>query len=84
MREIRGLGLLLAAELADGYDAEDVSAQALAAGLVVNAVTATALRLAPPLTVSEEEIDEAVEILNRVLAELRPRADRTPVPPTAG
>ena len=45
----------------------DVSA-ALEAGLVVNAVTPTAIRLAPPLTVSDEEIDAAVAILGKVLA----------------
>jgi acetylornithine/N-succinyldiaminopimelate aminotransferase len=65
--EVRGLGLLLAVELADGSRADDVAARALAAGLVVNAVSATALRLAPPLTVSDAEIDEAVTILAAVL-----------------
>ena len=39
----------------------------LDAGLVVNAVTPTALRFAPPLLVSDREIDEAVEILGAVL-----------------
>ena len=51
--EVRGLGLLLAAELAAGIDARAVAADALGAGLVLNAVTPTALRLAPPLVVSE-------------------------------
>ena len=64
---VRGLGLLMAAEL-DGRDAREVCAAALAAGLVVNAVSPTALRLAPPLLVSDEEIDEAVGILTEVLA----------------
>jgi 4-aminobutyrate aminotransferase-like enzyme len=36
-------------------------------GLVTNAVTATALRLAPPLTVSKEEIQEAADIIAEVL-----------------
>jgi predicted acetylornithine/succinylornithine family transaminase len=66
--EVRGLGLLLAAELEPGRDAKAVYEAALAEGLVVNAVTATAVRLAPPLTVSEDEIDEAVAILGKVLA----------------
>jgi predicted acetylornithine/succinylornithine family transaminase len=65
---VRGQGLLLAAELAGGRDAKAVYQAALAAGLVVNAVTATALRLAPPLNVSTGEIDEAIEILRGVLA----------------
>jgi acetylornithine/N-succinyldiaminopimelate aminotransferase len=66
---VRGLGLLLAAELRAGYDAAEVTRACLAAGVVVNAVTPTALRLAPPLTVSNTEIDEAVAIIGRVLAD---------------
>lgn len=66
---VRGLGLLLAAELAPGIDAKGVAAAALAAGLVVNAVSPSALRFAPPLTVTDAEIDEAVAILAPVLAE---------------
>jgi len=65
---VRGLGLLLAAELDAGLDAKAVAASALDAGVVVNAVTPTALRLAPPLTVTDAEIDEAVAILGRVLS----------------
>jgi predicted acetylornithine/succinylornithine family transaminase len=65
---VRGLGLLLAAELQPGLDAKAIAAAALDAGLVVNAVTPTALRLAPPLTVSDDEIDEAVALLTSVLA----------------
>ena len=59
---VRGLGLLLAAELR--ADAKTATARALAAGLVVNAVSEHAVRLAPPLLVSDEEIDEALGILD--------------------
>jgi acetylornithine/N-succinyldiaminopimelate aminotransferase len=65
---VRGLGLLVAAELAPGLDARQVARHALEAGLVVNAVTPTSLRLAPPLTVAADEIDEAMTILAGVLA----------------
>jgi acetylornithine/N-succinyldiaminopimelate aminotransferase len=67
---VRGLGLLLAAELDPGIASADVSRACLAAGLIVNAVTPTALRFAPPLTVSDDEIDAAVAILAGVLAEI--------------
>ena len=67
VREVRGLGLLLAAELAEGIPAQPVAAAALEAGLVVNAVTPTALRFAPSLLVTNDEIDEAVAILAGVL-----------------
>ena len=65
---VRGLGLLLAVELADERAAKPVADELLARGLVVNAVTASALRLAPPLTVSSAEIDEAVALIGAVLA----------------
>ena len=69
---VRGLGLLLAAELdpaiLDGRTGPEVARACLAAGLVVNGVTPTALRLAPPLTVSSDELAEGVSILAAVLA----------------
>lgn len=67
---VRGRGLLLAAELAPGIDAKAVYTAALRRGLVTNAVTGTALRLAPPITVSSAEIAEAVGILGAALAEV--------------
>ncbi len=72
--EVRGLGLLLAAQLADGIDARSVAAEALRRGLVVNAVTPSALRLAPSLLVTDDEIAEAVAVLAAVLT------DRATVP----
>ena len=64
---VRGLGLLLAAEL-EGGRAADVATAALDAGLVVNAVTPTAVRLAPPLLVTDAEVDEAVARLGAAIA----------------
>jgi len=66
---VRGLGLLLAAELAVGLDAKAVAADLLRGGLIVNAVSPTALRFAPPLIVSETEIAQAVDLLSAVLAD---------------
>ena len=65
--DVRGRGLLLAAELSPDLDAKKVAVQLLDKGLVVNGVTSHALRLAPPFTVSSEEIDEAVTIMKTVL-----------------
>ena len=64
---VRGMGLLLAVELEPPASSAAVAANALAGGLVVNAVTPTALRLEPPLTVSGDEIDEALGILGAAL-----------------
>jgi acetylornithine/succinyldiaminopimelate/putrescine aminotransferase len=64
--DIRGLGLLVAVELA-GEWAGEIVRESLLRGLVVNNVTPNAIRLAPPLAVSEQQIERAVEILGDVL-----------------
>jgi acetylornithine/N-succinyldiaminopimelate aminotransferase len=64
--EVRGRGLIWAIEFS-GPLAEDVVNKCLAEGLLVNNVKPTALRLIPPLTVTEAEIDQALEIIERVL-----------------
>lgn len=63
---VRGLGLMLGIELAHA-DAKTVAEQCLQRGLVLNGVTATALRLEPPLLISEDQMDEGVGILAAVL-----------------
>ena len=76
--QVRGLGLLVAAELVEGVDARQIAAEALRRGLVVNAVTPSALRLAPSLLVSADEITEAVGILAAVLADATVSVDGSP------
>jgi acetylornithine/N-succinyldiaminopimelate aminotransferase len=67
---VRGRGLLLAAELdIDERPASAVATRCLEEGLVVNAVTPSAIRFAPPLNVSDAEIDAAVAIVAAVLGE---------------
>jgi acetylornithine/N-succinyldiaminopimelate aminotransferase len=65
--EVRGQGLLLGAELEEGVSAPDAAAAALAKGLLVNPVTPTTLRFLPSLLVTDDEIDQALEILAGVL-----------------
>jgi predicted acetylornithine/succinylornithine family transaminase len=71
---VRGRGLLVAAEidpdLLGDRTAKDVYTACLDRGLVTNAVSPTALRMAPPLTVSEDEIDEALAIIAEAVATL--------------
>ena len=67
MESVRGPGLLIGVELAPGIDARVVAADLLGRGLVVNAVTPTALRLAPSLLVSDDEITEAVSLIGAAL-----------------
>jgi acetylornithine/N-succinyldiaminopimelate aminotransferase len=60
-------GLLLAAQL-DQPIAKDVTAAALERGLLVNAVRPDAVRVAPPLLVSDDELAAALAILGGVLS----------------
>ena len=65
--EVRGRGLMLGASLSDGWKAPDLAARLLAEGLVVNPIGAETIRLLPPLVIGEAEVDEALEIVRRVL-----------------
>ena len=67
--EVRGRGLLCAVQF-DEDIAEQIAKEALAEGLLLNNLRPNVLRIAPPLTVSDEEIDEAVERLERVLVKI--------------
>lgn len=64
---VRGTGLLLGVEL-DGHDAKAVAARLLELGAVANAVTPTALRLAPSLLIADDELDHAVDLVRKALA----------------
>ncbi|MCL6429719.1 MAG: aspartate aminotransferase family protein [Anaerolineae bacterium] len=67
VREVRGRGLIWGMELA--VDAASLAAAAYDHGLIVTSAGERVLRLVPPLVVSEEQIDEAATIIDRLLAE---------------
>ena len=67
--EVRGQGLLRAVELGSKRDAKAVYLELLNRGIVTNAVNATSLRLAPPITVSIAEMDEVIAAIAQVLSE---------------
>ncbi|HYZ88971.1 MAG TPA: aminotransferase class III-fold pyridoxal phosphate-dependent enzyme, partial [Myxococcales bacterium] len=64
----RGLGLLRAVVLNEDL-APKVVTKARELGLLVNAIGDRVLRLAPPLTVSESEIQEATALLSHAIAQ---------------
>ncbi len=65
--DVRGRGLLLAIEF-DREIAADVLQACLENGLLVNRVKPNALRFMPPLIIGNSEVDEAINILDKVLA----------------
>ncbi|MDA9808406.1 aspartate aminotransferase family protein [Flavobacteriales bacterium] len=69
IKEIRGKGLMLAIELENKELAQKVVEQSLEKGLIVFyfLFTKTAIRITPPLTISEKEIIEGCEIIKGIL-----------------
>jgi acetylornithine/N-succinyldiaminopimelate aminotransferase len=68
VKEVRGLGLMLALELS--CPAKPVVETCLKRGLLINAVTPTAIRLLPPLNISKEDLEAGAAVLYEVLAEI--------------
>lgn len=62
IKEVRGLGLMIAAEFTEPK-AKAVAAKALENGLIVNTIGENVLRFVPPLILTKELVDRAVDIL---------------------
>jgi acetylornithine/N-succinyldiaminopimelate aminotransferase len=67
VREVRGRGMLLGL-VVKGVAAGEVMRAARAQGVLVNAIGDEVLRLAPPLTLTAAEADDAVARIGRALA----------------
>ena len=65
--EVRGAGLLLALQMDSDVAGEAVN-EARLRGLLVNDVSPSALRLSPALTVTREQCDHALAILDEVIS----------------
>lgn len=67
--DVRGLGMLIAVELVAG-NAKGVYSRLMELGLVCNAVTETALRLAPQLNISDAHIAEGVALIAQAISDV--------------
>ncbi|HBF37359.1 MAG TPA: aspartate aminotransferase family protein, partial [Firmicutes bacterium] len=61
----RGLGMMLALEL--NTSSKQVMLACLEAGLIVNAVSETALRILPALNIEEADLEQGLAIMKKVL-----------------
>jgi acetylornithine/N-succinyldiaminopimelate aminotransferase len=66
IKEVRGRGLIIGMEL--DIEGGPLVVKAMERGLLMNCTVGNVLRFVPPLIVSEAEIDEAMTILDEVLA----------------
>jgi 4-aminobutyrate aminotransferase len=76
IREVRGLGLMMAIDLADEEDGSPVGARrdeviqaAFRRGLLLLGCGESAVRFCPPLCISAEQVETAIHILDTVLSE---------------
>jgi acetylornithine/N-succinyldiaminopimelate aminotransferase len=65
--DVRGRGLMLACDFADGGAPELVRRALLEQRLVVNATGPATLRLLPPLTIGDEDVDDVLQRLRALL-----------------
>jgi acetylornithine aminotransferase/acetylornithine/N-succinyldiaminopimelate aminotransferase len=65
---VRGLGLMLGAELASADLAKQVAAQMLERRILINRTSETVLRFLPPYVIERLHVDQVVEALDTVLA----------------
>lgn len=70
VQSVRGLGLLLGVQLTSVAAAERVMYRSLELGLSFKVTMGTVLTLTPPLTISREEMDEAIGILDRAFGDI--------------
>ena len=67
LKAVRGLGLLVGAELDPSCPGREIVAAGLEHGLVLNCAGHNTLRFAPPLIVTEAQIDRMADILDQLL-----------------
>lgn len=72
VRDVRGIGLMVGVELADRAAAQAVCGRCLDRGVIVLACgpEENVLRLAPPLTISDGEIDQGLRVLCEAITSL--------------
>ncbi|HXH97760.1 MAG TPA: aminotransferase class III-fold pyridoxal phosphate-dependent enzyme, partial [Gaiellaceae bacterium] len=68
IRDVRGAGLMVGVELVDHSTAEAVEQECFRRGLLVLTAGDAAIRLSPPLVVTEAQVDRALELLAEACA----------------
>ena len=64
---VRGLGLMIGAELASAEMAQEVAARMLEKKIIINRTSDTVLRFLPPFILEREHVDTAIKALDQVL-----------------
>lgn len=70
VKEVRGLGLLVGVEFEDGISSVDVKHKCIERHLLLTAIGDNIIRMVPPLIITKEDCDKAVEIISQSVKEL--------------
>jgi len=73
IKEVRGRGLIIGMELT--IEGGELVKAAMERGLLINCTVGKVLRFVPPLIVTKDEVDQAVAILDDVLAGVAPAGE---------
>lgn len=65
IKEVRGKGLIIGMELS--IEGEDIVKKCMDKGLLINCTCGNILRFVPPLIITEEDVDMAVNVLDEVM-----------------
>ncbi len=68
IKEVRGRGLVIAVEL--NVEGKALASECLEAGLILNCIGTSTMRVVPPLTINQQHADEFLSILEKGLANL--------------
>ena len=72
IKEVRGVGLINGLVLEDGVKAAGLAHLLMEKGLLTLATANTVIRLVPPLTITDTDVDEAVSIISEACAAWEP------------
>ena len=70
VKDVRGMGLMLGAQLHDGIKGGDVVKAALDMGFIINCTGDNTLRFVPPLIISIDEIDRLISVLETIFNDI--------------
>ena len=68
--DVRGRGLMIGVEFVDGATAKAVEQAAFHRGLLALTCGPSAMRLAPPLVITPDQVDTAVALLDLAIGEV--------------
>ncbi len=68
IKEVRGKGLIIGMELT--IDAKDIVNQCLHKGIIINCTMDCVLRFVPPLVIQKKDIDQCLDVLERILTKV--------------